>query len=153
VSKIRRSAGILLYRHTPALEVLLILPGGPFWRAKDTGAWQIPKGAIEQGEDDLTAALREFHEELGVALTGEPMPLTPIRQAGGKWVAAFAIESDLDPAAITSCTFELEWPPRSGRVQTYPEVDRAAWFTIELGRERILKSQSPLLDELARLIG
>ena len=144
-----RSAGILLYRRTPSrLEVLLALPGGPFWRGRDVGAWQIPKGAIEAGEAPAQAARREVEEELGVALIAEPWPLVRIRQAGGKWVDAFALEQDVDIDAIVSATFELEWPPRSGRFEHFPEMERAAWFGLDHARQMILPSQARLLDAL-----
>jgi len=148
------SAGILLYRRgVRGLEVLLVHPGGPFWANRDAGAWQIPKGKIDEGEELLAAALREFEEELGVVLQGEPRPLTRIRQAAGKWVDSFAVEGDLDARAIVSQTFEMEWPPRSGRMQSFPEIDRAGWFGLAQAREMMLASQLPLLDELERMIG
>ena len=143
-----RSAGILLYRTRAELEVLLIHPGGPFWRNKDKGAWQIPKGGIEANEDALTAALREVAEELGVTVTGGLVPLGGIKQAGGKLVEAFACQQDVDADAITSITFDLEWPPRSGRMRAFPEVDRARWFTLPDARRDMLPSQQPLLDRL-----
>ena len=143
------SAGIILYRRNGGtLSVLLILPGGPYWRNKDIGAWMIPKGGIEPGEAAPEAALREFEEELGTRLTGALLPLCRIRQAGGKWVEAFALEGDLDTGRIVSNCFEIEWPPRSGQMQSYPEVDRAAWFTLTEAHERILPSQRPILDAL-----
>jgi predicted NUDIX family NTP pyrophosphohydrolase len=143
------SAGILLYRRTSAvLEVLLIHPGGPYWRNRDAGAWMIPKGGVEEGEEPLACALREFEEEVGTRLLGTPRPLCRIRQKGGKWVEAFALEGDLDADAIVSNLFEMETPRGSGRMRTYPEVDRAAWFTLERAREMILPSQTPILDAL-----
>ena len=143
------SAGILLYRRTGgALQVLLIHPGGPFWRNKDKGAWMIPKGGVEEDEDAVACALREFEEEVGTRLHGTPRPLCRIRQKGGKWVEAFALEGDLDADRIVSNHFELEVPPRSGRFRSYPEVDRAAWFTLADARTMILPSQSPILDAL-----
>jgi predicted NUDIX family NTP pyrophosphohydrolase len=143
------SAGILLYRRTSAvLEVLLIHPGGPYWRNRDAGAWMIPKGGVEEGEEPLACALREFEEEVGTRLLGTPRPLCRIRQKGGKWVEAFALEGDLDTDAIVSNLFEMETPRGSGRMRTYPEVDRAAWFTLERAREMILPSQTPILDAL-----
>ena len=145
-----RSAGLLLHRNRRGrLEVLLVHPGGPYWQGRDDGAWMIPKGLVEPGEEPLACALREFGEELGIRPEGAPRPLARIRQAGGKYVEAFALEGDLDPASIVSNSFELEWPPRSGRIQSYPEVDRAAWFAIEEARTKILPSQLPLLDALA----
>jgi len=148
------SAGILLYRQAPrGLEVLLVHPGGPFWQKRDAGAWQIPKGKIDDGEELLAAALREFKEELGVTLDGGRVrQLTRIRQAAGKWVDSFAIEGDLDPDAIVSETFEMEWPPKSGRIQSYPEVDRACWFLLYEARDKMLESQIPLLDELEAIL-
>jgi predicted NUDIX family NTP pyrophosphohydrolase len=143
------SAGILLYRRRGgAVEVLLIHPGGPFWRNKDAGAWMIPKGGVEEGEAPLAAALREFEEEVGTRLHGTPRPLCRIRQKGGKLVEAFALEGDLDADAIVSNQFKIEVPPRSGRFRSYPEVDRAAWMTLAKARVMILPSQSPILDAL-----
>jgi predicted NUDIX family NTP pyrophosphohydrolase len=149
-----RSAGILLYRRCAgALEILLVHPGGPFWRNKDAGAWMIPKGLIDPDEDPSAAALREFEEELGVRPAGQPEPLCRIRQKGGKWVEAFALEGDLDPDAIVSNSFPLEWPPRSGRIQPFPEVDRAGWFTLPEARLKILPSQAPILDAIEAKLG
>lgn len=133
--------------------MLLVHPGGPFWQKRDAGAWQIPKGKIDEGEELLAAALREFKEELGVTLEGTARPLSRIRQAAGKWVDTFAVEGDLDADAIVSETFEMEWPPRSGRIQTYPEIDRARWFTLHEARPKMLESQIPLLDELEARLG
>ena len=147
------SAGILLHRGSgDALEVLLVHPGGPYWRNKDAGAWMIPKGVVEPGEEPAAAALREFAEELGARPPGDLQPLGRIRQAGGKWVEAFALAGDLDPERIVSNLFEVEWPPRSGRIQLFPEVDRAAWFALPAARAMILASQRPLLDRLAALL-
>lgn len=142
------SAGVLLYRLAPEIQVLLVHPGGPYWRRKDRGAWQIPKGAIDEGEEPEAAARRELEEEIGLALTGRLTPLGEVRQAGGKRVIAFAAESDFDPAAIVSNTFELEWPSRSGKTVAFPEVDAARWMTIPEAREMMLASQQPLLDHL-----
>jgi predicted NUDIX family NTP pyrophosphohydrolase len=147
----RISAGLLLYRrHGPALEVLLVHPGGPFWRNKDLGAWSIPKGEAEPGEDLLGVARRELREEVGVDVDGTFLPLSPVRQAGGKVVHAWAVEADVDANAIVSNTYQMEWPPRSGRQQRFPEVDRAAWFDVAEARRRILSGQVPLIDELTR---
>ena len=144
-----RSAGILLYRRDPdGVRLLLAHPGGPFWRGKDEGAWMIPKGLIEPGEEALAAALREFEEELGSKPEGEPRPLCEVRQAGGKWVEAFALEGDFDPAALKSNEFTIEYPPKSGSVRAFPEVDEARWFTFAEARVKILKSQAPILDAL-----
>ena len=143
-----RSAGVLLFRNRGETQVLLIKPGGPFWRNKDAGAWMIPKGAIEEGESAADAALREFEEETGARLTSLPLPLAKIRQAGGKWVEAFAVEGDLDPSAVTSNEFEVEWPPRSGRRERFPEVVEAKWMTFAEARAMMLPSQLPLLDAL-----
>jgi predicted NUDIX family NTP pyrophosphohydrolase len=143
------SAGILLFRERGGrTEVLLIKPGGPFWRNKDAGAWMIPKGAIETGETPAEAALREFEEETGTRLTAVPFPLAKIRQAGGKYVEAFALEGDLDAETITSNEFEMEWPPRSGLRDRFPECEQARWMTLAEARTSMLPSQLPLLDAL-----
>lgn len=145
----KQSAGLLLYRlRGEQTEVLLVHPGGPFWRGKDAGAWSIPKGELEAGEDPLEAALREFAEETGVRPDGPFVSLDPVRQKGGKVVRAWAVEGDLDPAKLASNTFELEWPPRSGRRQSFPEVDRAAFFELDEASRRINPGQAPLLDQL-----
>lgn len=147
-----RSAGILLFRRREQIEVLLIRPGGPFWKNRDAGAWMIPKGMVEPGERPAEAALREFSEETGTALTDVPLPLATVRQAGGKLVEAFAVEGDLDATAIKSIDFELEWPPRSGRIKHFPEAEEARWMTLDEARSMMLPSQLPLLDALeARL--
>ena len=145
------SAGILLYRRRGGeLEVLLVHPGGPFWARRDAGAWSIPKGEYAPDEEPLAAARREFQEELGVAPPeGPALELGEIRQRGGKLVRAWALEGDLDASAVTSNTFELEWPPRSGRLMEVPEVDRAEWLTLERAREKINPAQAELLDRLA----
>ncbi len=150
-----RSAGVLLYRERDgATEVLLIRPGGPFWRNRDVGAWMIPKGAIEPGETPAQAALREFEEETGTKLTQAPFPLVKIRQAGGKHVEAFALEGDLEAAQVRSNEFEVEWPPRSGKRVLYPEVVEARWMNFAEAREMMLPSQLPLIDALeAKLRG
>jgi predicted NUDIX family NTP pyrophosphohydrolase len=148
------SAGILLYRRRPGgLEVLLVHPGGPFWARRDAGAWSVPKGEYEPGEDPLAAARREFAEELGTATPEGPVEeLGGVRQKGGKRVRAWGVEGDLDAETIVSNTFELEWPPRSGRVIEVPEVDRAGWFSLEQAREKINPAQAELLDRLARAV-
>ncbi len=141
------SAGILLWRHgAGGVEVLLGHFGGPLWARKDEGAWAIPKGVVESDETSEEAARREFREELGFPAGGELVPLGRIRQKGGKIVEAFALEGDLDAAAIRSNQFALEWPPRSGRMQSHPEIDRAGWFTLAEAQEKILPSQAPILD-------
>jgi predicted NUDIX family NTP pyrophosphohydrolase len=146
---VRKSAGLLLFRDSPAgVEVLLVHPGGPFWRAKDDGAWSIPKGELEESEQPLDAAIREFEEETGARPVGEFLPLEPVKQPGGKWVVAFAVSSDFDPAALKSNTFLMEWPPRSGRQQEFPEIDRARWFGLPEARRKIMKGQVALLDQL-----
>ena len=143
------SAGVLLFRQRDGeTEVLLIKPGGPFWRNKDDGAWMIPKGAVEPGEVPVEAALREFEEETGTKLSSVPFPLAKIRQSGGKYVEAFAVEGDLDPSAVTSIEFEMEWPLRSGRMKCFPEVAEARWMTFDEARAMMLPSQLPLLDAL-----
>ncbi len=145
------SAGILLYRHRKgALELLLIHPGGPYWRNKEAGSWMIPKGMVEAGENPAAAAIREFEEELGSKPIGTPRPLCRIRQKGGKWVEAFALEGDLDADTIVSNHYDVEWPPRSGQFRSFPEVDRAAWFGMDEARIMILASQMPILDALAK---
>ena len=150
-----RSAGVLLFRQAGERpEVLLIKPGGPFWRNKDAGAWMIPKGMVEKGDAPAEAALREFEEETGTKLTAVPFPLATVRQSGGKIVEAFAVEGDLDAAAVRSNEFEVEWPPKSGRRQRFPEVAEARWMSIEEARALMLPSQLPLLDALeAKLKG
>jgi predicted NUDIX family NTP pyrophosphohydrolase len=145
----KRSAGILMYRRGPrGLEVLLVHPGGPFWAKKDLGAWSIPKGEYDGDEEPLAVAVREFEEETGLRPSGEFRPLGEIVQAGRKVVTAFAVEGDIDPTKLTSNTFELEWPPRSGRKATFPEVDRAEWFAPEQAREKILPAQRELIERL-----
>ena len=144
-----QSAGVLMFRRRDAsLEVLLVHPGGPFWQRKDDGAWSIPKGEFVEGEAADAAARREFAEETGCVLHGEFLPLTPVKQPSGKVVHPFAIEDDLDPASIRSNTFALEWPPRSGIMREFPEVDRAGWFTIVDARRKLIAGQRPILDEL-----
>ena len=148
-----RSAGILLYRHDrDGPRLLLVHPGGPFWRGRDDGAWMIPKGMVEPDEAPLAAALREFEEELGARPDGEPRALCTIRQASGKWVEAFALEGDFDPEALKSNEFTIEYPPKSGSFRAFPEVDEARWFTFAEARSKILKSQAPILDALEALV-
>jgi predicted NUDIX family NTP pyrophosphohydrolase len=143
-----------MYRRVGSrLEVLLVHPGGPYWRRKDDGAWSIPKGEMTAGEETGDAARREFTEETGMALTGPLEPLGEVRQRGGKRVIAFAVEGDVDVRTIKANTFELEWPPKAGRMQTYPEIDRAEWFDLPAAHAKILEGQRPLLDRLAELVG
>lgn len=148
------SAGLLLHRRSAnRLEVFLVHPGGPFWAKKDVGAWSIPKGEVEPGQNELSEARRELREETGVEVEGEFRPLKPIKQAGGKSVHAWAIEGDCDPARIVSNTFAMEWPPRSGKQQSFPEADRAAWFDLPTARQKINPAQAALLDELEEILG
>ena len=150
-----KSAGLLLYRKAAdgGFEFLLVHPGGPFWRNKDDGAWSIPKGEFADDEDPLKAAQREFKEELGVsAPQGKYIQLKPIKQKAGKVVHAWAVEGDFDPPRLRSNSFSLEWPPKSGKIQQFPEVDRAAWFSPEVARRKILAGQLPLIDQTLTFI-
>jgi predicted NUDIX family NTP pyrophosphohydrolase len=145
----RTSAGILLYRRKKnVLQVFLVHPGGPFFTKKDEGAWSVPKGELDEGEDALAAARREFEEETGCRAEGTFIPLSPVTQKNGKIVLAWAMEGDCDADAIRSNTFALEWPPKSGRVRDFPEVDRAGWFTVEEAKRKINPAQAALIDEL-----
>jgi len=146
----KESAGLLMYRRRRELEVLLVHPGGPLWAGKEDGAWTIPKGEIGPGEDPLAAARREFAEETGFACAPPFLPLTPIRQRSGKLVRAWAFAGDCAPDQLRSNTFTMEWPPRSGRQAEFPEVDRAAFFTLPAARPRINPAQLALLEELER---
>jgi predicted NUDIX family NTP pyrophosphohydrolase len=149
-----RSAGILLHRRgIDGIEVLLVHPGGPFWARKDLGAWSIPKGELDEGEDPRACALREFAEETGTRLPdGALEELGSVKLKSGKLVLAFAAAGDLDPAAVRSNTFELEWPPRSGRTQSFPEIDRAEWFGLRAAREKLNPAQAELVDRLEALL-
>ncbi len=143
----KKSAGILMYRRKEGqLQVLLVHPGGPFWKKRDAGAWSIPKGEVNPDEDPLTAAAREFYEETGFRAEGEFIRLPDVVQKGGKQVCAWAVPGDIEVSVIASNTFEMEWPPRSGRKAVFPEVDRADWFFMKTAREKILPGQLPLLD-------
>ena len=145
------SAGILVYRETNGtIEVLLAHPGGPFWARKDQGAWTIPKGLVEAGADLLATAQREFTEETGFVAEGPFVALTPVRQTSGKIVHAFACRGDFDAAKLISNTFEIEWPPRSGQRQQFPEVDRAAWLDLPAARQKLIAYQHPFLIELEK---
>lgn len=149
----KKSAGLVMYRFKEQrLELFLVHPGGPFWAGKDEGAWSIPKGEYLPGEEPFEVARREFLEETGLAAEGEFLELSEIRQPGSKRVKAWAFAGDCDPSAITSNTFSLEWPPRSGRFAEFPEVDRAGWFEPGAARLKILKGQLPLIEELCLLI-
>lgn len=146
------TAGLLLFRRCNELEVLLIHPGGPFWAKKDLGAWSLPKGQIENNEEPLDAAKREFAEETGFSVDGEFLPLNPVRQSGGKVVHAWAVEGDCDPTRVQSNLFSMEWPPKSGTMRQFPEVDRASWFSIPEARKRILPAQEDFLEQLSLLL-
>lgn len=146
------SAGILMYRHSgDGVEVLLVHPGGPFWRKRDLGAWSLPKGEYDDRENPEAAARREFNEEIGVEALGPLESLGEVRQRAGKIVRGYALEGDLDVNEIRSNDVAIEWPPRSGRTISFPEIDRAGWFTLTLAREKILASQAPFLDRLETL--
>jgi predicted NUDIX family NTP pyrophosphohydrolase len=150
----RQSAGLLLFRKVAGdIEVLLVHPGGPYWATKDEGAWSIPKGEFDQNEDPLDAARREFREETGFAPSGEIIPLETVRQPNGKFIHAWAIRGDFDPAKLQSNTFSLEWPPKSGRQEQFPEIDRAVWFSMGAAKQKILKGQTPFLKQLQKMLG
>jgi predicted NUDIX family NTP pyrophosphohydrolase len=149
----KRSAGLLPFRLVNGnLEVFLVHMGGPYWAKKDLGTWSIPKGEYESGEDPFEAAKREFLEETGFDAVGEFIRLKDLKQPSGKVVSAWAFEGDYDAMAVTSNTFSMEWPPRSGKIQEFPEVDRAAWFRADLAKEKILKGQRPFIEELQSLL-
>jgi predicted NUDIX family NTP pyrophosphohydrolase len=146
----KRSAGLLLHRERDrTTQVLLVHPGGPFWVRKDAGAWSVPKGEYDEGDDPLTVARREFVEEIGLELpAGEPLPLAIVKQPSGKVITAFHLSADLDLTGACSNTFELEWPKGSGRIQSFPEVDRVEWFDLDEARRRLIRGQLPFLDHL-----
>jgi predicted NUDIX family NTP pyrophosphohydrolase len=145
----KRSAGILLHRRNgKAVEVFLVHPGGPFWKRRDNGAWTVPKGAIESGEEPLDAARREFAEETGFTVDGQFTEIGDFKQPGGKHVLVWAVEGDCDPARLVSNEFEMEWPPHSGKRLRFPEVDRGGWFGVDEAREKLLIGQRPMLDSL-----
>lgn len=146
------SAGLIAYRRRGGLEILLAHPGGPFWTKKDDGAWTIPKGVADADADALSAARREFTEETGFIAAGDMIPLQAVRQRSGKTVVAWAFESDFDLEGFTSNSFEMEWPPRSGRIKSFPEIDRLAWFDYETGLKKIIAYQKPFLIELRKKI-
>jgi predicted NUDIX family NTP pyrophosphohydrolase len=144
----KQSAGLLLFRRKKELEIMLVHPGGPFWKNKDEGAWSIPKGEFSDEEDALEAAKREFREETGFEIDGKFLSLQPIKQKSGKWVLAWAVEKDLDVSTIESNLFEMEWPPRSGKTQKFPEIDKAAWFELTEAKQKINSAQASLIDQL-----
>lgn len=149
----KQSAGILLYRFRDSKpEFFLVHPGGPFWAKKENGAWSVPKGEFDEDERPIDAAQREFREETGQEISGLFLELKPVRQKSGKTVFCFAIEKDIDPSGIVSNTFEMEWPPRSGRKQIFPEIDRAGWFEFGVARIKILESQLPFIEEILEKI-
>ena len=149
----KKSAGLLMFRRgSGGVEIFLVHPGGPFWARKDEGAWSIPKGEYNPGEDPFETARREFQEETGFQAGGDFISLSPRKQPSGKVVSAWAVEGDCDASAIKSNTFSMEWPPRSGKQQEFPEVDRAGWFTIPAAKEKILKGQVSFLDELMEIL-
>jgi predicted NUDIX family NTP pyrophosphohydrolase len=150
----KKSAGLLMFRRSPdgQLQVLLVHPGGPFWAKKDLGAWTVPKGEYDDPEDALEAAKREFAEETGFPVSGPFLPLGALKQPSGKTVSVWAFESDCDPAALVSNTFEMEWPPKSGRKASFAEVDRAAWFSLGEARERLAKGQVGFVDAFAKVV-
>ncbi len=149
----KKSAGILLYRFiSNEIQFFLVHPGGPFWKNKDAGVWLIPKGEFENSEDGLAAAKREFKEETGTIIDGNFITLTPVKQKAGKLVYAWAIQGNIDSEKITSNTFKIQWPPKSGKWVDLPEVDKAGWFSIEESKQKINPAQIPLIDELLELI-
>lgn len=150
----RKSAGLLVFRKkADNLEVLLIHMGGPYWAARDEGAWSIPKGEFKDDEEPLAAALREFSEEMGASIEGDYIPLSPVKQPGGKIVYAWALEGDFDVSKVKSNSYYLEWPPKSGRRQAFPEVDRAGWFSTTQAMHKILKGQRGLIIQLQEILG
>jgi len=150
----KMSAGLLLYRKVRGhLEVFLAHPGGPFWKNKDLGVWSIPKGEFSAEEGAFNAALREFEEETGFRIAGDFQPLEPARQSSGKVVHAWAVQGDCDASAVKSNTFSMEWPPKSGKRQKFPEIDRADWFDIASARKKIVKGQIPLIEQVVRKVG
>ena len=150
----RQSAGLLVYRERAGeLQFFLVHPGGPLWQNKDAGIWSIPKGEFSADEEPLEAAKREFWEETGMTVEGEFLSLGSVKQRGGKIVHGWAVRGDFDAAQVRSNTFDLEWPPRSGRLVAFPEVDRGAWFSMSEAKEKIKEAQIAFLDEVARLVG
>ncbi|HBL22828.1 MAG TPA: NUDIX hydrolase [Deltaproteobacteria bacterium] len=148
----KRSAGLLMYRRRDNIEILLVHPGGPFWAGKDEGAWSLPKGLANPGEDELLAAIREFEEETGFPAEGEFLALSPLRQPSGKVILAWVFEGDCDVADMKSNLFTMEWPPRSGKMAEFPEADRAGWFDLESAKAKIIKGQRGFIEEFERLM-
>lgn len=148
----KRSAGLLMYRRRDNIEILLVHPGGPFWAGKDEGAWSLPKGLVNPGEDELLAAIREFEEETGFPAEGEFLALSPLRQPSGKVILAWAFEGDCDATRMKSNLFTMEWPPRSGKMVEFPEADRAGWFDLESAKVKIIKGQRGFIEEFERLV-
>lgn len=145
----KKSAGILLYRfHNNSIELLLVHPGGPYWAKRDAGAWSIPKGEFDENEDPLDAAVREMEEETGAKVSGKFMELTPVKQKSGKLIYAWGIEGNFNPGEINSNSFEIEWPPKSGKKISFPEIDKAAWFKPDEAKKRIMEGQIPLIEEI-----
>lgn len=149
----KRSAGLLVFRRSGELEIFLVHPGGPFWAKKDDGAWSLPKGEYSEEEDALLAAKREFQEETGFCVDGDFLPLGELKQPAGKIVTAWAVEGDVDASLVNSNTFSLEWPPKSGRMREFPEVDRASWFPVAIARRKLLKGQVGFVERLALKLG
>jgi len=151
----KKSAGLLLYRiKNNLVEILLVHPGGPFWQKKDIGSWSIPKGEVEEGEELLKAAFRETQEEMGLKLEeNQPLPLNPVKQKSGKIIYAFALQADVKIDNIKSNLFEMEWPPRSGKKQSFPEVDKAQWFSIEEAKMKIVRGQIAIIEQLEQIVG
>jgi len=150
---VKKSAGLLMYRFQDGvLQVFLVHPGGPYWSNKDDGAWSIPKGLIDSGEDPLSAAQREFHEETGIHADGTFIALTPLKQPSGKIIYAWAFEGDYNPATTSSNTFSMEWPPRSGIIKEFPEIDRAQWFPVNTAKLKIIKGQRGFIEEFEQFI-
>ena len=148
----KKSAGLLLFREIDGLEVLLVHMGGPYWKKKDLGSWSIPKGEFSDDEDPLSAAKREFEEETGTAVDGDFIPLEPLKQSGGKVIYAWALRSDFDCSTLKSNSFSMEWPPKSGKQQEFPEIDQAAWFTVAIAKQKILLGQAPFIEQLETIM-